>query len=240
MFKPRLTLSQRTELALAVSCWSCGELLRTRHVSEAWIELEVESGWTAAYRIAAKDGKPLIAEVRVFPTEDQQRTPGQWSNDAGVVPTGGLSSGALRALHLGVPRSVFPRITRIIRRSAGREGADRILAPFGLRPTGRLERHRPGRAGRPDEFYLIWAVAYVQRISEGSRQPVKDLAQDPPESMARFTSNRKRPSVETVRGFINEARDRGLLTRPPPGKPGGRLTAKAWKMLQAVGLDPHS
>jgi hypothetical protein len=240
MPRPKLMLTHRTEPALALHCPSCGEPLRTRHVSEAWIEVEAEPGWIASYRIAVKDGKPLIAEVRVFPGKVVNRTPGQWSNDAEAVPGGGLSSRVLRALHLGEPRSLFPKFMRNLQRRSGRESADWILAPFGIRRTDRrLGGHRPGRAGRPDEFYLIWAVAYLERVDEGNPQPVKDLANDPPESIARFISAAN-PSVETVRGFLNEARDRGLLTRPPSGKPGGRLTARALRIIEAGGLEGNS
>jgi hypothetical protein len=51
-------------------------------------------------------------------------------------------------------------------------------------------RRRPGRAGRPDTFYLRWAVAYVKRLAAGSRRPVKDLAENPPVRIVTFIYDR--------------------------------------------------
>jgi hypothetical protein len=80
-----------------------------------------------------------------------------------------------------------------------------------------VAKRRPGRAGRPDEFYLAWAVAYIQRMAAGSRRPVLDLAESPPAAITGYVSDGDFTSPATVRDIIHEARSRGLLTKSPPG-----------------------
>jgi len=77
---------------------------------------------------------------------------------------------------------------------------------------------RPGRAGQNPVFYAEWARRYVDALDATSR-PLADLAR------------RWSLSEGAIRGYLHEARRRGLLTEPPPGKAGGRLTVEALKLL---------
>ncbi|MGH2597262.1 MAG: hypothetical protein ACRDH7_15065 [Actinomycetota bacterium] len=228
--EPHLTLSHRAEVRV-VFCPSCGGQLPWHRVLEPWIEVQVEPQWMAAYRIVVKDGRPVVAEVRLFPSEDDHRIPGRWSNKPDAVPEGGLSGRAIRQLRLKDPIGLLPKLMQNIRRRHGQEAAAQLLGRFGLDRKVPIAPRRPGRAGRPDLFYARWAAAYVALVEAGSRQPVKDLAEDPPIPIEGYVSKGQHASVESVRGIINEARKRRLLTRPPPGKPGGRLTAKAKTIL---------
>jgi hypothetical protein len=79
---------------------------------------------------------------------------------------------------------------------------------------------RPGRKGRPDIFYARLAAQYVD-ICRTSSTPTKDLA---------LTRNF---SSSSTRDLLNQARSRGLLTRPPKGLSGGELTKKAEDLLAA-------
>jgi len=83
------------------------------------------------------------------------------------------------------------------------------------------DRKRPGRRGRPDLYYAEFAAAYVNALS--SPAPIVTLAKQ------------QNLSVSTVRNTIHEARRRGLLTRPPPGRPGGELTEKAQNLIKSSG-----
>jgi hypothetical protein len=74
-------------------------------------------------------------------------------------------------------------------------------------------QHRPGRRGRPDRFYAEVAAEYVDALAGG--RPIKDVSRE------RFLS------ASQVRDLVSEARRRGLLTKPPKGRAGGHLTAKA-------------
>jgi hypothetical protein len=77
---------------------------------------------------------------------------------------------------------------------------------------------RPGRRGQSDLFYAEWASRYVKALRT-STNPMPGLASD-------FDFD-----ASTIRGFLTEARRRGLLTPAPPGRAGGKLTADALKLL---------
>lgn len=77
---------------------------------------------------------------------------------------------------------------------------------------------RPGRAGRPDLFYAEWAARYVTAMRE-TGPPLPRLAEE------------HGFNTSTIRGFLNEARRRGLLTQAPLGRAGGELTEKARELL---------
>jgi hypothetical protein len=110
--------------------------------------------------------------------------------------------------------------------------AQRLFSGHGIKLGSQMQRRRPGRAGRTDSFYLVWAEAYVERLAAGSRRPVMDLAEHPPRPIRGYVSNESEVSAATVRDFIHQARERGLLTRSPAGRPGGELTPKARRMLK--------
>jgi hypothetical protein len=77
---------------------------------------------------------------------------------------------------------------------------------------------RPGRRGRQDIEYARIAREYVARLDEPA--PVKAL------SDALFLTEQR------TRNVLMEARQRGLLTTPPKGRAGGKLTAKALTILK--------
>ncbi len=185
----------------------------------------------AAYRLVVKSGRPLVAEVRLLPNDPGEPSrSGRWSEDPLAVPPDGIPGRALRALKLGVPLKRFSGFLRGLERDPTFE--KQLLGAFGIPPGSKIVRRRPGRAGRPDSFYLVWAVAYVKRLATGSRRPVKDLAEHPPKDIRGYVSDGNVTSVATVRDVIHQARVRDLLTDSPPGRPGGELTPKAKQMLR--------
>jgi hypothetical protein len=79
---------------------------------------------------------------------------------------------------------------------------------------------RPGRRGQKDLFYARWALRYVGEL-RNTPNPLPKLASEPPFRTA-----------SAIRGFLHEARRRGLLTAAPPGRAGGDLTDKAKALLR--------
>ena len=105
---------------------------------------------------------------------------------------------------------------------SGHPGVVASLDDGGLRLRESLSAaQRPGRRGRKDEAYASLAAAYVGRL--GSGREVAELAEEMGYSASR------------IRNMLAEARRRGLLTRPAPGKSGGQLTPKAIELLQGTG-----
>jgi hypothetical protein len=79
---------------------------------------------------------------------------------------------------------------------------------------------RPGRVGRPDVFYASLAAQYVELL-KASATPTKALAE-----LHSY-------SESSMRDYLHQARERGLLTKAPPGRSGGELTDKAKEILNA-------
>jgi hypothetical protein len=78
---------------------------------------------------------------------------------------------------------------------------------------------RPGRAGKPDLYYALFAVEYVQLL-------------DQPKPLIRLAKKR-RLSPSQARSILYEARRRQLLTDPPvKGRAGGELTSEAIDILR--------
>lgn len=211
-------------------CPNCGAKLPRETRREIWVEQPVKPGWIGTYRLMVKAGRLTVAEVRLIP--DTRQGSGRWSEEAPDVPPEGVPSRALRALSPTVPLERFPRFLRDIEKNHPHI-AKQLLGGHGIRLGAEMARRHPGRAGRPDSFYLAWAQAYFERLAAGSRRPIKDLAQRPPRTIKGYVSDGDRVSEATVRDIIHEARERGLLTRSPKGRAGGELTPKAIRMLKS-------
>ena len=82
-----------------------------------------------------------------------------------------------------------------------------------------LTSPRPGRRGREDRDYALWAKRYVE-ANEKSPHPIKKMTTDHPGH-----------SAEMIRAILNKARKRGLLSESPKGRAGGSLTKKAEALL---------
>jgi hypothetical protein len=212
------------------ACPNCSVSLPQVLRREYWVEERLAGGWVAAYRLMVKGGRPVVAEVRLHPDDPPRAAnSGRWSEDPNGIPAEGVPGRALRELRLRVAIQRFDSFLRTLRRDPILR---QQLRSLGLPLRGPVQQRRPGRAGRPDEYYLAWAVAYVERLAHGSRRPVKDLAERPPRTMRGYVSDESSASVATIRDIIHQARVRGLLTESPPGLPGGELTPKAERMLK--------
>lgn len=84
---------------------------------------------------------------------------------------------------------------------------------------------RPGRAGRPDYWYAEKARRYVLACTMRPHAPVAWLVE-------RAT---QRETSDQWRGWLNRARNLGLLTASPTGLAGGELTPKGWAALLSSG-----
>lgn len=189
-------------------------------VRETWVEVAVGDEWTVAYRLVPQEGRPVVAEVRVYPRE-RGSDAGRWSHDAAAVPLGGLPSSVARSSIVTQDvLNAYPRIVRQMQKQHGAEAIERaFLTRHGFSRKAKEPPKHPGRAGRPDLFYAQLAREYVELL--GGPVPVnKALA-------------KQRSYSETyTRSLVHEARRRGLLTLSPPGRAGGTLTEKARDLLR--------
>jgi hypothetical protein len=127
------------------------------------------------------------------------------------VPAGGLTARQLRRATLG-------DLTRLASQGLVAKLMT-ALAPDTTTPADDDQVHpHPGRAGRDDHFYALWAARYVEQAAY-TPHPIAELAE-----------LHDRPSAR-LREYIAEARRRGLLTATTRGRSGGQLTDKANALL---------
>jgi hypothetical protein len=181
--------------------------------------------WWAAARVAVRDGRVLIGELRVFPDTGDVAAAreGEWSRDVAAVSPHGLEARTLKQIRLGsVPAFLLAFLSRGAQDpSAPWRKIARFLNSLILPGSETLERPRPRRAtGRDDRFYAALAAEYTDAIAADERHPVKALA-----------ARRREPSAH-VRDLLHEARVRGLLSpAKKAGVRGGLLLPAAMARL---------
>jgi hypothetical protein len=210
--------------------------------NELWYEADL-GDWVAAWRLLPQGGRMVFGELRLFPNEPRRKA-GRWSadrlGDRAQVPRGGITVRELRQLVLDIGRHRGQARAEVGRWVANEERRQRPLGdPFG--PEGLFARHGlskafvdqargevigfdmhlpPRRMRRDDRFYAEMAAAYAEAVAAGNNRPIDTIA----EALGR--------SRNTVKDVIREARARGLLTETTHGRAGGRLTAKAKRLLK--------
>ena len=160
-----------------------------------------------AYRLLQHGGYPVIAELRLFPSETPKRGAGKWSCLTASVPTGGITARLLRNVPLGsdiaTGLKAAKRYVRLV------PEARSLFQRAGFR---RLKRAPRKGQGWPDEVLLDAARFYVER---GGRRPVADLAEA------------WKIKHSQARDMLQAATDKGFLTDGTPGKTSRALTDKA-------------
>jgi len=204
-------------------------------VQDIWLESELpaDSRWRVAYRVLLREGRVIVAEVRVFPRETNRVLgPGEWlaewlGRKAADVPAGGLSTRDLRSIRLGHDVHSIKAIVDELKASApqlldpsfGQFGELGLTAHFGsaAKPKKATGRGRPALDAME---YAVLAAAYADAVAAGSRHPIRDVAE-----RCGLTTNK-------VRSRIHAARARGFLDRGRQGNAGGLLQPVALKILK--------
>jgi hypothetical protein len=181
---------------------------------------DVQGGWHVQAWLELRGGTPQISELRIRPAggatmqtarggaEPQRHYPHE---DGRKIPKGGITSAVLRAIQLRPIHAALRKdpATVMIHNALGVD-------------LDRQSPGRPGRRGRDDAFYAVWAARYVEEC-QTTRSPYRPLS-------ARFHY-----SEDTIRDFVGKAGKRGLIVGRSAGRAGGRLSAKAERLLAATG-----
>jgi hypothetical protein len=200
--------------------------------------LPLDEQWDSYVRFVPQEGHPVVAELRVFPRtgtpgvlSHHDPLDGQWVEvTRGLTPEvptpeGGLTSRALRGIHLGRALELtYSQIMDAFERERRYPGSRALVSEVYTEEAVSVPR-QPGRKGRDDRFYAAVAAAYTAALEDGSRQPVVAAAKTL-SSAWEGTYN-----ATYVRDLLHVARQRGLLTRPPKGRAGGHLTDKGRALL---------
>lgn len=212
--------------SVTIACAICGSELHEDAPDEAWLEVDLDGGWIAAYRLIPQGGQPVVGEIRVFPNENAPRRAGRWSAERlgsqAPVPFGGIPARVLRQIRL---REHLALLDDIVEAHQKHQSFRLNLLDHGFKQVAR----EAGRRGKSDLFYAEIASAYVDLV--GERDPIPRLRRRLEEKQGLHFAD------ATIRDFVNRARGRGLLTRSPPGRPGGELTSKALALLRGAVAD---
>ena len=218
------------------------EVVGVVQVEDLWLEALLDDvRWTVAYRIVIQEGRAVVAEVRVFPTEDVNgREPGHWSGEwrgrKATVPTGGLTTRSLRSIRLGHDvHSLSKFVAQIKKKPKLRWLLDPERGWFGaVGVTVQLAVERPraaisgrGRPAIPHPDLAELAAAYADIVMSGSRKPIRDLAA------------RRSETVSRIRSRIHMARRLGFLDPGTQGNAGGQLMAAARRLLKPTQRGSH-
>jgi hypothetical protein len=151
--------------------------------------------------VESVDDEPQVVGIRVTPAE------GDKFLHSSVFAKVGLSS---------VQRNTHEALRQPLVRSVVYRGGDTgFRDPF-------LTLPRPGRAGREDVEYAIWADRYVAALKVSPRSPIKYLMEQWPGF-----------SNSALRAIIGTARKRKLLTKAGNGVAGGEITGLATELLRS-------
>src|SRR5262245_31230036 len=146
----------------------------------AWLEAPLTKGWIVAFRIVIQKGRPVIAELRIFPDENLQDRPvGEWSasmlgNDA-KCPRGGVTMHHIRQLRLSILRSEINKVLADYRANAP-ELLDLVKLESPRKPRRVKKPRGRGRPSLPDKTLAAMAKLYAERCYSGSLSPVQDTA----------------------------------------------------------------
>jgi len=179
---------------------------------QAWIEWRQGAPWITELRLRSANGRSLAS------AHGPDGPRGHYPHENGrSVPEGGITTPVLRALS-----------TQDLYDAIGRDNASAsTLTLCGVdADQDFVAFRRPGRRGRDDIFYAIWADRYLARCKK-SRHPYPDLAAEHPDH-----------EIGSIRAFVQEARRRGLLVGMSKGRAGGKLSEKAMRLLDRAGAAP--
>jgi hypothetical protein len=202
----------------------------------AWVEWQCADGWMAAERLRVLPDKRLIAtELRIFPMPVVgwrrvvnkryprwgRRQPGCWNAASASVPKNGVTARLLRHVKSERHAAIQDFVTYFSRT------IDFDLSPiFGPLATSAIAPRvgeQPRRGTKTRVYYAQIASDYETCCSLASRSPVLEIAK-----------NRGIPAKEVKRD-VYRARIQGLLTKAQHGRPGGRLTLDAQRLLSNAG-----
>ena len=207
-----------------------------------WFVVHLRGAWRAAYRLIPRDGRPVVAELRVYPLlgDLPDLNPGEWAVEVRGfdtlehVPDDGVTAGLLKD-EVIPGKHIYDLLPRLVQRHGLRGLFEPWLRALGYNPDLKPHTPRRGPKGQPARDLAELAAFYLERCefydklretggtSPGGKHP--SPAKDTAEHFGL-------PGAGTARAALARARKRGLLVRTTGGRAGGRLTRRAEKLLR--------
>ncbi len=188
-------------------------------IPNLWVKVDVDADWRADLRLAVQGDRFVVAEVRLFPRPKEDSEAGEaWplGETLGVhakVPGTGITARLLHRVKLHVHEQMpYPLAAQDL-------FLDGNGMPLSRQP--KLESSPPrGRPPIPDEELLKVAKVY-DKAHLAKQNPTQAV-------VARLGM-----SAARARDLVYRARQRGFLTKAAWGRPSGRLTPEAQRLLES-------
>lgn len=186
-----------------------------------WLEADVDREWRVRYRLDVVRGRIAFAEAHVVPRG--KRTPGR-----------GINANVLRAVAVGEHRRELlaemgeTRAARLLAEhpelrayvaSLTPEDLEGMVLSTELFDLDALRPRREKGRRKSRRWYAEVARLYAALVAAGATRPIPTMV----EMMGLAPA--------TVSGAVRDARQMGFLTKTRSGRAGGRLTAKAERLL---------
>ncbi len=223
-----LKLRERT-VKEHVSGWT----FKDKEVQDAWYEIPVDENWTASFRLATQAGRPVVGELRIFPTNERNEpgvdyNPGEWDAEylgsEAPVPVGGLKATKVRKAPFRALDSIA-EIVGWVRSSNDPHGNEHLSAHGFIDDEG--SRRKRGPKGPSNEELVSYALEYLDLAAQGVRNPHTVL------------SDQHNHSTDHSVHLITTARERSLLSSPvgldgKGGRAGGHLLERGEAVRDAI------
>jgi len=170
--------------------------------------IDAQHGWQVRALFTFVDGLPTITELHL-----DTNWVGLHPEQSESIPRGGVTTTLLRRIS-----------TTALFDALGRDNTSAwTLAHHGRHADEDfLSVPRPGRRGRGDAVYALWAQRYLAKC-EKTRHPYPELA-----------AEHEGYNERAIRDLVQSARRRGLLKGGSQGRAGGTLTPKAKSLLDRM------
>lgn len=153
--------------------------------------------WTTSVRFVIREGRPVIAQLRVTPFQAHQ-----WSEPMDI-PSGGLTTTDLRRIHIKWDDELHNTVAE-------------LFAETGYQAkVGR--RVRPKYEQKDDDFFAEKAVEYLDALRKAPTRPLAYLEQ---KYRGQWITRGQ------LRDYVHQARERGFLTPGRQGRAGAEPTEK--------------
>ncbi|MDP6686977.1 MAG: hypothetical protein QF680_03260 [Acidobacteriota bacterium] len=208
------------------------DMSSVRETTCGMLETDLAGGWKLVEIFEMQNDKPVVAELKIFPMPPTKREDGKLldvrnyghrspESNGDVTPDGGVKVSLLREVRLGLKHAA-PIIddyrewlinNKYVDLTGMAERLDEQIETPSRAKTG--ERRR-----QTDEYYATLAMDYERLCREGSRSPVKTMAEERAVPIAKMSSH------------IHRARRNGFLSDAVTTAAGGVATEKALKILK--------
>jgi hypothetical protein len=142
-------------------------------VNEIWVEDRLDDEWVAVYRLAAEDGRAVVAAPRILPYDDQPSPLLSIGESQAKLPAGGFPARHYRSQsNRRVLQAVQRYFEDVAKQPGGQQYLERVLPRFNLNLDRVMFAEPQRRPRRSQVDVAIAARAYADANPRERRQAV--------------------------------------------------------------------